>query len=195
MSTTYTNRNGITYYLCRGATKTGKSRYYFAREPRDEPVEQLPEGYRIDESVNGVVSLTKIRPAQILPVEMAAVEAELQRHPRAHRYRLDVKQDRLTVYERSSPDIEETLALLKLPLAPPRERSDELRADLDRRGRFMPVLRFILIDPARRTFRTERMCSLGSIDDWIDVFASGEIERLAREVLPRLGTDEFFELW
>lgn len=85
--------------------------------------------------------------------------------------------------------------MLKLPIAPPRECIDELRADMDRRARFTPVLRFILIDPARRTFRTDRICYLGSIDDWIDVFASGEIERLARKVLPRLGTDEFFELW
>src|SRR5688572_29739609 len=126
MSITYTNRKGISYYLCRGVTKTGKPRYYFAREPRDETVEQLPEGYTIDESVNGVVSLTKIRPSLILPTEVAAVEAELRRHPRGHRYRVDAKQDRLTVYERSSPDIEETLAMLNLPIAPPRERIDEL---------------------------------------------------------------------
>jgi len=39
MPVTYTNRKGHTYYLCQGVTKTGKSRYYFAREPRGEPVE------------------------------------------------------------------------------------------------------------------------------------------------------------
>lgn len=195
MSITYTNRKGITYSLCRGVTKTGKPRYYFAREPQDEPVAELPADHTITESVNGVVSLTKVRPAQILSAEVEAAETELQQHPRGHRYRVDAKQDRLTVYERSSPDLEETLALLKLPIPPARERIDALRADMDRRARFTPVLRFILIDPARRTFRTERMCYLGSIDDWIDVLASGDIEQLAREVLPRLGTEEFFELY
>ena len=130
-----------------------------------EPVEHLPEAYTINESVNGVVSLTKIRPSQILPADIAAVEAELRRHPRAHRYRLDAKQDRLTVYERTGPELEETLALVKLPIVPPRERINALRADMDRRARFTPVLRFILVDPARRTFRTERTCYLGSIDD------------------------------
>src|SRR4051794_29714814 len=132
MSITYTNRKGVTYYLCRGATRTGKPRYSFAREPQDEPLDKLPEGYTITESVNGVVSLTKIQPSQLLPAEVAAVEAELRRHPRGHRYRVDAKQNRLTVYERSSPDIEETLAMLKLPIAPPRERIAELRTDLDR---------------------------------------------------------------
>ena len=195
MPITYTNRKGITYYLCRGVTKTGKPRFFFAREPQGEPVEQLPDGYAISESVNGVVSLTRARPSQILPDEVAAVEAELRRLPDARKYRVDTRQDRIIIYERTAPDIEETLAMLNLPITPPRERIDALRADMDRRAQFTPVLRFILLDPAQRTFRTERMCYLGSIDDWIDVFPTGPIARLAQEVLPRLGTDEFFELF
>ena len=47
MSITYTNRKGRTYYLCQGVTKTGKPRYYFAREPRDTVLEELPGGYEI----------------------------------------------------------------------------------------------------------------------------------------------------
>jgi hypothetical protein len=75
MAITYTNRKGKTYHLCRGTTKTGKPCYYFAREPKGEPVEQIPDGYEIRESVNGVVSLAKTRPQQILPDERAAVDA------------------------------------------------------------------------------------------------------------------------
>jgi hypothetical protein len=80
MPITYTNRKGFTFSLCKGITKSGKPRYYFAREPKGEPVEQIPEGFTISESVNGIVSLIKIRPMQILPTEVAAVEAALQRH-------------------------------------------------------------------------------------------------------------------
>ncbi len=58
MSLSYTNRKGTTFYLCRGTTKSGKPRYYFARQPREEPVDTVPEGYSIVESVNAVVSLT-----------------------------------------------------------------------------------------------------------------------------------------
>jgi hypothetical protein len=36
MPITYTNRKGVTYHLCRGVTKTGKPRYYFAREPKSD---------------------------------------------------------------------------------------------------------------------------------------------------------------
>jgi len=75
MPVTHTNRKGTTYYLCRSVTKTGKPRYYFAREPKGEPVEQIPEGFKIGESVNSLVFLAKDRPEQILPGEVAAVEA------------------------------------------------------------------------------------------------------------------------
>jgi hypothetical protein len=41
VSVTYTNRKGRTYYLCQGTTKTGKPRYYFAREPKDELLDEI----------------------------------------------------------------------------------------------------------------------------------------------------------
>ncbi len=49
MAVTYTNRKGVTFYLCQGMTKSGKTRYFFAREPKGEPVEQIPGGYVIRE--------------------------------------------------------------------------------------------------------------------------------------------------
>lgn len=70
MPVTYTNRKGVTYYLCRGVTKTGKPRYYFAREIKGEPVDEIPEGFTISESVNAVVSLVRDHPSQILPNEI-----------------------------------------------------------------------------------------------------------------------------
>ncbi len=66
---------------------------------------------------------------------------------------------------------------------------------MESRARFTPVLRFVLADAERRTFRVERMCYLGSVDDWIDVGPMGPLDRLARHWIPRLGTDRFFELF
>ena len=91
MSVTYTNRKGRTYHLCQGVTKTGKPRYYFARESKGEAVEEIPAGFRISESVNGIVSLVRDRPPQIRPEEVAAVEAALRRHPKSRNYRVAVK--------------------------------------------------------------------------------------------------------
>lgn len=39
MPVIYINRKGWTYYLCQTVTKTGKPRYYFAREQKGEPIE------------------------------------------------------------------------------------------------------------------------------------------------------------
>ena len=76
MPITHTKRKGVTFYLGRGVTKTGKPRCSFAREPdKGEPVEAIPEGYEIIESVNGVVSLAKVRPILIRPEELALVQA------------------------------------------------------------------------------------------------------------------------
>jgi len=194
MPVTYTNWRGVTYYLCRGVTRTGKPRYYFAREPKGEPVERIPEGWKISESVNGTVSLVKDRPVQIRPEEVAAVEAAVQRHPKSHNYRVAVKDNRIEIYERVGPDLDEfTAELGKVGLLVP-GRAEWLRELLEDRARFTPVLRFILVDAEQRTFRTERWCYLGSIDDWIDVGPMGPLDRLARQWIPKLGTDALFEV-
>src|SRR5438270_369499 len=116
MPVSYTNRKGVTYTLYHGQTRKGKPRYYFGRpgQGQGEPVSEIPPGYTISESVNGVVSLVKDRPTLILPEEVgrsltrettpltlsliedrptlilpeevAAVETAVQRHPQARRY-------------------------------------------------------------------------------------------------------------
>src|SRR2546425_6433003 len=100
MPVSYTNRKGLTYILYRGQTKTGKPRYYFGRPGHDqgEPVTELPAGFTISESINGVVPLVKDRPSLIQPEEAAAIETAVQQHPQARHYRVAVKQDRIEIY-------------------------------------------------------------------------------------------------
>jgi hypothetical protein len=194
MPITYTNRKGVTYHLCRGVTKTGKPRYYFAREPKGEALDEIPLGFKISESVNGVVSLIRDRPSPLWPEEVAAVEAAVNRHPKAHNYRVGAKGDQIVVYERVGPDTRDLLTEFNRlgPFSP--GQFEGLQEILDRHARFTPVLRFILADVEQRAFRVERWCYLGSIDDWIYIGGWGPIEQLAREIIPALGTDEFFEL-
>lgn len=111
MPITYTNHKGLSFYLCKRVTKTGKPRYYFAREPKGEPVEQIPDGFTITESVNGIVSLAKVRPMLIQPAEVAAVEAAVRRHPKSHNYRVNVRHDRIEVYERVGVDLRAAVVL------------------------------------------------------------------------------------
>ena len=197
MSISYTNRKGVTYTLYRGQTKTGKPRYYFGRpgQGQGEPVEELPPGFTISESVNGVVSLVKNRPSPIQPEEVAAVEAAVQQHPEARRYRVAVKNDRIEIYERVGPDYEAVVSELHLPGLSRPGLSEQLRAMEERHAQYTPVLRFTLLDPTQRRFGVERMCYRGSIDGWLELVRTGPVAKLADELIPTLGTDQFYELW
>ena len=62
-------------------------------------------------------------------------------------------------------------------------------------ARFSPIMRFILVDPDERKFTAERWSYLGDIDDWIDIGESESIDNLARRLISKLGTDDFFELF
>ena len=136
--------------------------------------------------------MVKDRPAQIRLEEVEAVEAAVQRHPKAHNYRVAVKHNRIEVYERVGLGTDELIAELReVGLLVP-GRADRLRELLEHRAQFTPVLRFILVDAEQRTFCTERWCYLGSIDDWIDVGPMGPVHLLSRQWIPKLGTDAPF---
>jgi hypothetical protein len=193
MPFTYTNGKGVTYYLCQSTTKTGKPRYSFAREPKGVPVEQVPEGFRISESANGLVSLERDRPSQILPEEVAAVESAIAHQLKPRNYHVGVKRDQIKISERLGPDANRLIAALGGILGLPPEAPERLRSELERFGRFAPALRFRLIDANRRSFVVERWCSLGSIDDWIDVGLSGPLNHLVEPAIARLGDESFYD--
>ena len=198
MPVSYTNRKGMTYILYRGQTRTGLPRYYFGRpgQSQGEPVTEIPPGYTISESVNGVVSLVKDRPALIQPEELAAVEAVVQEHPEARRYRVAVKGNRIEIYEQVGPDYNALVNELHLPVLSRPGLAEELRALEESHAHYTPVLRFTLLDPKQRLFSVERMCYLGSIDGWLELHGqTGPVAELARALIPTLGTEQFYELW
>src|SRR5438552_243754 len=177
MPVSYTNRKGVTYTLYRGLTRTGKPRYYFGRpdQSQGEPVTELPPGFTISESVNGVVSLVKDHPSLIQPEEVEAVEAAVQQHPEAHRYRVAVKGNRIEVYAQIGPDYNELVSELHLPGLSRPGLAEELRALEERHAHYIPVLRFTLLDSKQRRFGSERMSSLGGIDDWLELGQTGPV--------------------
>ncbi len=198
MPVSYTNRKGVTYTLYRGQTRTGKPRYYFGRsgQGQGEPVTEFPPDFTISESVNGAVSLAKDRPALIRPEEAAAVEAAVQRHPQAHRYRVAVKGNRIEVYEQAGPDYNSLVSELHIPRLSRPGLAEGLRALEERHAHYTPVLRFTLRDPKQRWFGSERMCSLESIDGWLELHGqTGPVAELARALISTLGTEQFSELW
>ena len=197
MPITYTNRKDRTYHLCQGLTKTGKPRYYFAREPRDTPVEEIPEGYEIRESANGTVSLGKVRAILLLGEEIDAVNKAVQAHPEAKNYRVEVKPKQIIIHERFGPDFSEVLEILAPDLVMPSLSSDRMRQleEVDRmHAPYSPALRFVLKDAQNRRFGAQRLCLFNGTYDWMDIAYDDPLADLVAAMVPTLGTDQFFEL-
>jgi hypothetical protein len=143
-----------------------------------------------------VVSLVKDRPALIQPEEVAAVEEAVQQHPKARRYRVAIKGNRIEVYEQVGPDYNTLVSELHLPGLSRPGLAEELLALEEHHAQYTPMLRFTLLDPKQRLFSVERMCYLGSIDGWLELHGqTGPVTELARALIPKLGTEQFFELW
>ncbi|MBI4565137.1 MAG: hypothetical protein HY716_10640 [Planctomycetes bacterium] len=176
----YTNRKGYTYHLYKTSTKTGKPRYVFSRALSKDALREVPPGYRIVESINGVVSLAKAGASPIAEEEIRIVRSALARDPRLARYGVEARKKALVVFEPIGglgADMAEFGRLTGLPV------------------QYAPVFRFTLVDEAKREFLAERMCYRASVDGWLPLNDVGTIRKLARRYLPHLGRESFYELY
>jgi len=67
MAFSYKNSKGNTYYLHKRETtlKNGRTQtiFFFAKEPKDGAIDQVPQGYQVSESRNGLPVLKKAEKA------------------------------------------------------------------------------------------------------------------------------------
>ena len=183
MPVTHVNRKRDTYYLHTGMTKTGKPRYWFSKSDQGDLVELVPEGYEIYENPDAQVFLRKIVPQLVTPFEVAVVENGLKRYAPEQNCIVDVQRDQIVVYhaERVTLDLEH-FGFRELP---PSYRN------------YLKVMRFTLVDEKDRTFRVQRWCFRGSIDQWIDLWMSGsegKLFDLVKKFCPHIGQESFYEL-
>lgn len=95
----YRNAKGVVYTLCRVPTRKGGFRLTFCREPRGEVVEDIPDGYAIVESMNGIVSLARDSICFIHDEEVKTIEDLLGRRRLTADCQVRAKKDTITVYE------------------------------------------------------------------------------------------------
>ena len=57
----FTNARGVTYFLCSVPNKAGKLRLVASRSLVGTPLHAMPAGFEFAESVNGLVSVRKVR--------------------------------------------------------------------------------------------------------------------------------------
>jgi hypothetical protein len=185
MPVTHVNRKRDTYYLHAGKTKTGNPRYWFSKGTEGDLVAATPEGYEVYENPDAQVFLRKIVPQLVTPFEVAVVKKGLERYAPGQNCIVDVQGEHIVVYHAKWSGLEFEgfdFGLRELPVS---------------YGNYMKVMRFTLADEDERTFRVQRWCFRGSIDRWIDLWASGSegnLPDLVKRFCPHIGRESFFEL-
>ncbi len=201
MAIKYSNRVGKTYYLLEGKTTTGKPRYFFSlrQNGKGTAVDILPEGYEIYEHPeNAQVFLRKNRPRLITDIEEQFVINHVRNLKRSRRYRVDCKDEYITIYE-SNADTENLKGifgdLLKIAPTRPGVNADDAMDVLINIAdqHYTAMLRFCLVDKEKRTFTIERFCFRDSIEDWIYLAGPDDFRKIVKKYVKISGTDEFFD--
>ncbi len=197
----YNNRVGKTYYLREGKTKTGKPRYFFSSQQngKGKAIDKVPEGYEIYEHPeNAQVFIRIIRSRLITDIEEQFVKKSLNTLKRSRRYRVDCKDEYITVYE-SNADADILKGLLgdllsTTPSRPGINSDDAMTALVNIADQhYTAMLRFRLDDKEQRTFTVERFCFRGSIDEWLYLAGPDNFISIVRKYVKILGTEEFFD--
>jgi hypothetical protein len=185
MPVTHVNRKRDTYYLHAGKTKAGNPRYWFSKSTEGDLVDAIPEGYEVYENPDAQVFLRKIVLPLVTPAEVAVVKEGLERYAPRQNCVVDIHKEHIVVYHAER---------LKLDFGGFRFGFRDLPVYY---GNYMKVLRFMLTDEDERTFRVQRWCFKGSIDDWIDLWMSrseGKLSDLVKKFCPHIGQESFYEL-
>lgn len=175
----YVNFRGEEYFLYSRKTKKGNIAYHFSKkEDGPNAMDEIPSGYEAYENPNGRVFLRKKQEQLIRSDELAIIEKGIKKYSDIKDFKLDVKKNIVTVYI-SEHDFEDNIFPMSV---------------INTVNHYDGVLRFVLTDKEDRTFQVDRFCYLGSIDDWIDLDESDDLESLVKEYVPHLGKESFYEL-
>jgi len=189
----HTNRSGVKYFLHRGTTKTGKPRYYVAREVGAGALATLPDGYEIVESINGVVSVARAGRSKVLvpAADVSIVRAEVARHRHLRHHTVEARGAEILVHQATNRLDDETIRTHALMTWDDPERLAARLALVQGPPRYEPVMKFTMRD--RGAYGASRI-TYRERTEWLP-FATGPLAWLAKRYIRKLGTDDFYELW
>ncbi len=188
MSIQHTSRSGKIYHLHTKPGKTGKPNYHLSTDADGALLDVIPAGYEIYENIAGQVFLRRIQKKLITDEELALTRAALLAHAKEWRYKTEIKKNIIIIHETDSP---ERLSGA-LPSWMDAAKVEQLSI---RNAYYMAVLRFILVDPAKRHFAPERYCFRGSVEDWISIDPPATLPALPKQFVKHLGRESFYELF
>ncbi len=191
MPFTYLKRQGETYYLHVGQTKTGKPKYSFSRSSEGVLADELPVEYEIREQVTGQVSVRLAKPKLITDEEVLELENAVAEVVPENRFYVDRNEKLLTVYVVDpSDDDAEAWRRIGGPLLNAERLEDTIRQST----RYEHTFRFRLFDEKWRGFQTQRYCYRGSVDAWINIGDPGFLPDLAETYLKHIGQESYYDL-
>jgi hypothetical protein len=209
----YVNRKGVMYFL--HLTPEGKrpARYTMTKYA-EGAVDELPPGYMVSESPNGLVSVRVVNARLIASEEEELVKERLSAAGLS-RYRVEVKDSAIIIHEAHgytvdeletmrpfSPAVKEVAFRIYLKTYGKRKTKETTKAFdqhweeekvdfCEKMTSYSPVLRFKLSDQRSRLFIVARMG--GRVPGWLELDDLPLPKALDR-YLHHLGKDRFYEL-
>ena len=190
MTVEYINRKGRKHYLHEGKTKTGKPKYFFSMKTEGNLVDAIPECYEIYEHPNAQVFLRKITPQSITSEEIETVKAGVKKYAKIDNFIVDVKGKTIIVYL-VDQDVE---MLMEFASFAHGQNSAHAREAIMQSLSYSPMMQFVLNDAQTREFVVQRWCFLGSVDDWISLSSSTDLNELVKKYGRHLGKESFYDL-
>jgi hypothetical protein len=180
---------GDAYYLHEGRTKTGKPRYFFAKKAGAGALTAMPAGFEVSESINGVVSVRRKTEGEssVPERDVKLVEAAIERHAHLRWYLVRAVDNAIVIFE-PHPRPEQLLALAP-GLGP---LCDVVRFVEERmkRAQYAPVLK---LERDGDAYAVHRMTYRGE-GGWSWSIMHGKLADVAKKVVPKVGTEAFYDL-
>lgn len=190
MTIEYINRKGKRYYLHVGTTKTGNPKYSFSLKSEGTLAHTIPDGYEIYENPNAQVFLRRIPPQFIEPEEVAIVREGVKQYANLEHFIVDVKGKQIVVHLCD----QNADTLMELVSFSSGRDTAKMRETMAQSFTYSPMMQFVLVDEEQRTFRVERWCFRGSVDDWIRLDKPAHLRALVEKYTPYLGKESFYNL-
>ena len=150
---------------------------------------KVPEGFEICESINGVVSVRRMNDARatVPPDDIALVQSVIERCSHLHYYLARAVDSAIVIYEPNPPpkQLEEMVFEYGTGHLP----ADAI-AEYMAHAKYAPIMKF---EPQGGEYVVRRMTFRGH-GGWSYPMNSGKLATLARQMIPSIGTDKFFEL-
>ncbi|WP_244895355.1 hypothetical protein [Evansella clarkii] len=179
MPVIYKNFRNDAYFLHSKLTKKGTTTYHFSKDAKGAAdLNQIPEGYEIYENPNGRVFLRKEQKPVIHKEEISVINDGMKKYSEIEDFKLDIKKNVVFIYT-----VEDLYFNSSIP-----------KQLLQQTKNYATELRFVLVDKEERAFEVERFNYSGSVDDWIFLDGSNDLEALVQEYVQHLGKDSFYDL-